>query len=77
MTREVDNISELENILDVFQNIRDQELSRRQNQQSGNNGGNQGPPRGPINGPAYPRRESNNVLHTARNSRVLKTCWFW
>ena len=49
MTREVANISELENILDVFQNIRDQELSRRQNQQSGNNGGNQGPPRGPTN----------------------------
>ena len=60
MTREIANISELENILDVFQNIRDQEISRRHNQPSMNNGGNHGPQRGPPHGQAYPRREQNN-----------------
>ena len=37
MTREVADINELENILDVFQNIRDHEIGRRPNQSGTNN----------------------------------------
>ena len=48
MTREVSDINELEKILDVFQNIKDQEDSRCIQQPNMQNGGNYTPRGGPV-----------------------------
>ena len=57
MTREVSDINELEKILDVFQNIKDQEDSRRIQQLNMQNGGNYTPRGGPNGGTTQNGRE--------------------
>ena len=57
MTREVSDINELEKILDVFQNIKDQEDSRRIQQLDMQNGGNYTPRGGPNGGTTQNGRE--------------------
>ena len=60
MTREVADIYELENILDVFQNIRDREVGRRPNQSGTNNNSHYTPQRGSPPGHAY-NKQGNHI----------------
>ncbi len=59
MTREVNNINDLENMLDVFQNIMDREVSRRPQQSNTNSGGSYTQQGGPRTGTTYNGREPN------------------
>ena len=53
-------IRDRENMLDVFQNIRDREIGRRPNQAGTNNRGNYMPQRGLPQGNAYGKQENHN-----------------
>ena len=57
MTREVSNISELENMLDVFQSIRDREVVRHPQQPNVNRGGSYTQQGGQHTGTTYHGRE--------------------
>ena len=60
MTREVADINELENILDIFQNIRDCEIGRRPNQSGTNSSSHFAPQRGSPQGHAYGKQENHS-----------------
>ena len=57
--REVSNINDLESMLDVFQNIRDREVSRHPHQPNVYSGGSYTQQGGPRTGNTYNRREPN------------------
>ena len=59
MTKEVSDIHELEKILDVFQNIKDQEDSRRTPLPNVHNGGSYEPRGGQNGGITHEGREPN------------------
>ena len=60
MTREIADINELENMLDVLQNIRDREMGRRPNPPAAHTNGNYHPSRGTPNSYRGTRGSNNN-----------------